>query len=60
MLVVSSHSHERWVHPDWHISSGGWSQASERHKVPLEKKAGRHLQRGGGSVEVESGYTQKE
>ncbi|TNN53263.1 hypothetical protein EYF80_036497 [Liparis tanakae] len=36
---ASSHILEHWVHPNWHRSSGGWSQASERQRVPLERKA---------------------
>ena len=47
------------MHPNSHKSFGGWSQASERHKVPLEMKAGRYLLRGGASVVVESGLKEK-
>lgn len=53
--VASSHILERWVHPNWRRFSGGWSQASERHKVPLERKVGTFLLRGGASAEVKSG-----
>lgn len=58
--VVSSHILEHWAHPSWHRSSGGWSQASERHRVPLERKAGSCLLRGGASAAVESGLTERE
>lgn len=56
--VASSHILERWVHPNWRRFSGGWSQASERHKVPLERKVGTFLLRGGASAEVKSGRTE--
>lgn len=58
--VVSSHTHERWVHPNWHRSSGGWSQASERRKVPRERKVGSFLLRAAASGAVESGWTEME
>lgn len=60
MPAASSHSRERWAHPNWHRSSGGWSQASERHRVPLERKAGRCLLRAGASAVVKSGLTEME
>lgn len=58
--VASSHTHEHWVHPNWRRSSGGWSQANERHRVPLVRREGRFLLREGASVVVASGETEME
>ena len=58
MRAAASHTPARWGHPGWCRSSVGWSRASERRKVPLERKIGSCLRRAGASVAAESGMAE--
>lgn len=59
MRAAASHTLGRWGHPDWRRSSVGSSRASERRKVPLERKVGSCLLTAEASVAAESGTTER-